>query len=108
MNVLVQMLVDLIDFGMSAEGAIRAPRFHCEQEEPILIEHGEDMEWGFSREVIEALRGMGHVLRFTGDEPNPLYRRVAAPNIITHDPATREKQGAARRIPIIDGAVAGY
>jgi len=108
MNVSVQILVDLVDFGMSAEEAVRAPRFHCEQEEPILIEHGEDMEWGFSREMIEALRGMGHVLRSTGEEPNPLYRRVAYPYVITCDPTTGERRGAARRVPMVGGAAAGY
>jgi gamma-glutamyltranspeptidase/glutathione hydrolase len=107
-NVLAQMLVDLIDFGMTAEEAIRAPRFHCEQEEPILFEHGEDMAWGFSSEVIEALRGMGHVLRFTGEEPNPRDWRVAWQYVITCDPTTGERRGAVRRVPVIEGAVAGY
>ncbi len=107
MNVLVQLLVDMIDFGMSVEEAVRAPRFHCEQDEPILIECGADLAWGFSEKVITSLRNMGHFVQCTGDQPDPLVWRVATPNVIMVDAHTGERQGAARRIPIGAGAVAG-
>jgi gamma-glutamyltranspeptidase/glutathione hydrolase len=108
MNVLVQILVDMLDFGMSAERAVTAPRFHCEQAEPLLIEHGEDMKWGFSTDVINALKRMGHQLRSTGDERNPLYRRVAYPFVVTCDPLTKERRGATQQMPTPVGAVVGY
>jgi len=108
MNILVQILVDLIDFGLSAEEAIHAPRFHCEDQEPILMEYGEDMAWGFPRQTIESLSRMGHVLRFTGEAINPLYRRVAFPYLIARDSITGEWQGAACQVPMSEGAVAAY
>ena len=108
MNVLVQILVDLIDFEMSAEEVIRAPRFHCEEAEPILLEHGDDLAWGYPKEVVEALRRMGHAVRHTGEKPGPFSGRVASANAIIFDPTAREYRGVVRRLPMQAGAVAGF
>ncbi|MGA1237250.1 MAG: gamma-glutamyltransferase [Limisphaerales bacterium] len=71
----VQVLVNLIDFGMSLQEAGDAPRMHhVRSSEPTgerMVDGGQlNVEAGFEPEVLEELRGRGHRI---GSEPTAYY-----------------------------------
>ena len=74
----------------------------------MLLEHGDDLAWGYPKEVVEALSRMGHVVRHTGEKPGPISGRVASANAIVFDPIAWEYRGVVRQLPVQAGAVAGY
>jgi gamma-glutamyltranspeptidase/glutathione hydrolase len=101
----VQVLVNLIDFGMNLQEAGDAPRIdHEGSSEPTgepLQEQGGTvaLEGGFAPEVLEALRARGHVLV----ERRGVFGGYQA---VARDPETGVYTGAsdARK----DGQAAGY
>lgn len=60
-----QLVVNLIDFGMSAQEAVTAPRIHCEGDDPIAVSSV------VSDSVIDELRKMGHTVRRGQDWGGP-------------------------------------
>jgi gamma-glutamyltranspeptidase/glutathione hydrolase len=56
----VGTLVNVIDFGMSLEDAIRAPKFTSRVGYPVL-----HLEGGFPAESVEALKALGHTVDAT-------------------------------------------
>ena len=94
-NSVLQVVLNVVDFGMDLDEAVMASRFH-HQWLPDRIRVEED---GLDPSVVEALEGMGHRVDARGTQG-----RV---NAILIDPATGERLGFADpRAP--DGAAAGH
>lgn len=58
-SALAQIIVNIVDFGMSIDQAIEAPRFHCEKKTLYL-------EGRFAPAVVEELRRRGHPVQVRG------------------------------------------
>ena len=102
----VQILVNLIDFGMSLQEAGDAPRLHHDgSTEPTgqstaMSDGGVlELESGFSPETIRGLMRKGHVVKFA-DGPYGGYQAIA------RDPVTGVYAGASESRK--DGNAAGY
>ncbi len=61
-NTVVTLIVNVVDYGMDAEEANRAPRFLCQKSDPVL-----SLEARFRPEVQEAMKKKGHRLQLYGD-----------------------------------------
>ena len=101
----VQVLVNLIDFGMSLQEAGDAPRVHhVGSSEPTgerMMDGGTlNLEPGFSVETKATLRAMGHRI---GEEPTAYYGGYQA---IRWDTVNRVYLGASESRK--DGQAAGY
>ena len=59
---LAEIIVNVVDFGMSAESANQAPRFYCQVNDSYL-----NLENRISEPIREALIGKGHELKIHGD-----------------------------------------
>ena len=81
-NVVLQMAVNLIHFGMTIADAIAAPRLHTEGSEPIQVENK------MPQATIDALRGRGYELQL-------MHGVGGAASGIVRDAATHTLQGAA-------------
>lgn len=85
---LLQVFLNVVDFGMNPQEAVEAPRFNSEAMYSSFDDHSDepltlDIEKRFEPAVLEALRVRGHKLRVGGDWSNP-----TAPTIVEFDPAT--------------------
>ena len=94
---LVQVVVNIIDHGMGIQKAIDAPKFHCENREPIIVETAIP----FKENVIMALWNMGHDI----GSPWP-GNRLASPNGILIDIKTDRLHGGVD--PRRPGLAAGH
>lgn len=81
-----QLLVSILDFGMSPAEALDVPRCYCDDAEPVLLEHreirlrrddqtpfpeersrsGVKITWRESQKLFQALSLMGHSVEFSG------------------------------------------
>jgi len=95
----LQVLMDLIDFGMTPQQAVDAPRFHEQwQPESVMIE-----EKAFSPSLMTELRALGYTFRDARSEGG----EWGSAQVIEIDPLTGAMLGGSdRRRP--GGAVAGY
>jgi gamma-glutamyltranspeptidase/glutathione hydrolase len=94
-SAMVQILVNVIDFGMSITEAIDAPRFHPVREHLV-------MENRFPAEVRNELEKMGHVLHLA----SPLHVYFGGAHAILIDPEDGALHGGAD--PRRDGKAIGY
>jgi gamma-glutamyltranspeptidase/glutathione hydrolase len=79
---LLQVLLNLIDFGMSPQEAVEAPRFQTEHFYASFAMHefvpGKlNLEGRISKETADKLTGLGHKVNITGDWSN-----LSAPTVI--------------------------
>lgn len=81
-NTTLQLILNMVDFGMGIDEAVAAPRIH-HQWLPDRIRIEED---GASAETVEALEAMGHTVQMGG--------RQGSANSVGVDPATGELVGA--------------
>jgi gamma-glutamyltranspeptidase / glutathione hydrolase len=85
---LLQIFLNVVEFGMNPEEAVEAPRFNSEAMYSSFDDHSDrplvlDVETRISAPVLEALRGRGHKLEMQGEWGNP-----TAPTMVEYDPAT--------------------
>ena len=85
---LLQVFLNVADFGMNPQEAVEAPRFNSEamyssfddhSDQPLLL----DVERRIDGAVLDALRAKGHKLNLGGDWSNP-----TAPTIVEFNPST--------------------
>lgn len=81
-----QLIVNLIDFNMTAEEANKAPRLFCQKFDDYL-----HLENRFTSETIDGLKAKGHNVKVYGDFD--LF--FGGAQIITYDPVTGIYQGSA-------------
>lgn len=96
-STVVQMIVNLIDYGASIQEAIEAPRFYARDTEKDL-----HIESRFPQELQDALKAMGYTLNVRG--AYDLYFGGAQGLVI--DPVTGKLHGGAD--PRRSGGVVGY
>ena len=60
-NTVLEVLVNVIDFGMNAADAVDAPRLHHQWQPDVLR-----LEHGFSPDTVALLKAMGHAIEFEG------------------------------------------
>jgi gamma-glutamyltranspeptidase/glutathione hydrolase len=85
---LLQIFLDVADFGMNPEEAVEAPRFNSEAMYSTFDDHSDqplvlDVENRISEAALKALRERGHKLVIQGEWSNP-----TAPTLVEYDPAT--------------------
>jgi gamma-glutamyltranspeptidase/glutathione hydrolase len=103
----VQVLVNMIDFGMNPQQALDAPRFCIEPQ--VSLTTGEllpipiGLEEGISEEVVDKLRGMGHLVTPLRGYQRSLFGRG---QIIRRDPKTGVMTAGSD--PRADGQAIGY
>ncbi len=93
----VELIVNVVDFDMSATEANWAPRFYCQKFEDYL-----HLEYGISDEVRQKLERMGHTVRVY--ENRDLF--FGGAQLILVDPVSGEYQGSAD--PRRGGVAIGY
>jgi len=95
----LQVLMDMIDFGMTPQQAVDAPRFHEQwQPEPVMVE-----DKAFSPSLTTELRALGYTFRDARSEGG----EWGSAQVIEIDPLTGAMLGGSdRRRP--GGEVAGY
>src|SRR5579863_1097325 len=85
---LLQVFLNVVDFGMNPQEAVEAPRFNSEamyssfddhSDQPLLL----DIERRFDPAVLDELRARGHKLNLGGDWSND-----TAPTIVEYDAST--------------------
>jgi gamma-glutamyltranspeptidase/glutathione hydrolase len=92
---LLQIFLNVVEFGMNPQEAVEAPRFNSEAMYSSFDNHGDqpltlDVEKRFEEAVLAALRARGHKLQVGGDWSNP-----TSPTLIEYDPATGVIAGGA-------------
>ena len=92
---LLQIFLNVVEFGMNPQEAVEAPRFNSEAMYSSFDNHGDqpltlDVEKRFEEAVLAALRARGHKLQVGGDWSNP-----TSPTMIEYDPATGVIAGGA-------------
>jgi gamma-glutamyltranspeptidase/glutathione hydrolase len=93
-NTVLQTMLNVIDFGMSVQEAVDAPRIHHQwMPDRLALER-----IGFSEDVIQALRSRGHNIEVRG--------LIGDCQAIMVDPQTGTRMAAAD--PRLDGKAAGY
>ncbi len=97
-SVVLEILVNLIDFGMDAEEAVAAPRFHPVDPGGRKL----SVETGVAEDVLEDLRGRGWEI----EERDPEGAYFGGAQVLLRDPATGVITGAAD--PRRDGNVDGF
>ena len=85
---LLQIFLNVVEFGMNPEEAVEAPRFNSEAMYSTFDDHSDqplvlDVETRISEPVLEALRARGHKLVMQGEWGNP-----TSPTMVMYDPAT--------------------
>ncbi len=93
-NTVFQTIVNVIDFGMTIQEAVDAPRIHHQwMPDRLLMERT-----GFADDVVQALRARGHKVTVRGT--------IGDCQAIVIDPQTGVRLGAAD--PRLDGKAIGY
>ena len=92
-TVTAQLAAYLIDFGMSAEQTVTAPRVHTEGGEPIAVSSA------VPESTVEELRSLGHTVRRGQDVGGPRTEIGGQANAITIDPATGALSAASGHGP---------
>ncbi len=92
---LLQIFLNVVEFGMNPQEAVEAPRFNSAAMFSSFDNHGEQplalaVEKRFEPAVLDALRARGHQLVLGADWSNP-----TAPTMIEYDPATGVIAGGA-------------
>jgi gamma-glutamyltranspeptidase/glutathione hydrolase len=92
---LLQVFLNVVEFGMNPQEAVEAPRFNSEAMYSSFDEHGDqpltlDLEKRFEEAVLNGLRARGHKLVVGGEWSNP-----TAPTIVEYDPVTGVIQAGA-------------
>jgi gamma-glutamyltranspeptidase/glutathione hydrolase len=85
---LLQIFLNVVEFGMSPEEAVEAPRFNSEAMYSSFDDHSDqplalEVETRINEAVLRALRERGHKLVIQGEWGNP-----TAPTMVEYDPAT--------------------
>jgi gamma-glutamyltranspeptidase / glutathione hydrolase len=85
---LLQVFLNIVDFGMNPQEAVEAPRFNSEAMYSSFDDHGDmpltlQIEKRIPEQTLDALRERGHKLDLQGDWDNP-----TSPTVILFDPAT--------------------
>jgi len=85
---LLQIFLNVVEFGMNPEEAVEAPRFNSEAMYSTFDDHSDqslvlDVETRISEPVLEALRERGHKLVMQDDWGNP-----TSPTMVMYDPTT--------------------
>jgi len=93
-NTVLETIVDAVDFGMNAQDAVDAARFH-HQWLPDIINYE---KFGFSPDTIRELSRRGHILREAGAQ--------GVAQIIIYDPKEDILEGGSDR-RVADGAAVG-
>ncbi len=96
-STVVQMIVNLVDFNMTAEEANFAPRFFCQKFDDYLY-----VESRIPAKIVDELRQMGHNVQVLGDYD--LF--FGGAQLITVDPVTGTYYGSAD--PRRGGSAVGY
>lgn len=107
-NVVLQVLIDLLDYHLPCERIVSAPRFHIEADEPLLLEHGSAIEWGYSDETARELARLGHRLVSVADGPEIRWPRVARVFGIVCDLARGTLHGGVQGRPLTRELAKGY
>jgi gamma-glutamyltranspeptidase/glutathione hydrolase len=93
-NTVLQTILNVLDFGMSVQEAVDAPRIHHQwMPDRLVLER-----IGFSEDVIQALKSRGQIVEVRG--------LIGDCQAIIVDPKTGALMGAAD--PRLDGRAAGY
>jgi gamma-glutamyltranspeptidase/glutathione hydrolase len=92
---LLQIFLNVVEFGMNPQEAVEAPRFNSEAMFSTFDNHGDQplalaVEKRFEPAVLDALRARGHQLLVGGDWSNP-----TAATLIEYNPATGVIAGGA-------------
>ncbi|MBZ5563331.1 MAG: gamma-glutamyltransferase family protein [Acidobacteriia bacterium] len=92
---LLQIFLNVVEFGMNPQEAVEAPRFNSEAMYSSFDDHSDqplalDVESRIPAKVLDELRTRGHKLVLGGDWSNP-----TAPTMIEYDPATGVIKGGA-------------
>jgi gamma-glutamyltranspeptidase/glutathione hydrolase len=98
-NTTMQLILNVIDHGMTIQEAVDAPRIHHQWFPDRL-----NIEGGVSQEIIESLKAKGHTIRTSGFFSGS-YRQGDGHSIMV-DPKTGYLLGAPD--PRIEGAAFGY
>jgi gamma-glutamyltranspeptidase/glutathione hydrolase len=98
-NTTLQLILNVIDHGMTMQEAVDAPRIH-HQWFPDRV----SVERGVAADVIEALKAMGHNVNTTGFEGDPYVQGDGHSVMI--DPETGNRLGAPD--PRSTGAAYGH
>ncbi|HYK87370.1 MAG TPA: gamma-glutamyltransferase [Acidobacteriota bacterium] len=93
-NTVLQTVINVIDFGMTIQEAVDAPRIHHQWMPDRLVLEGS----GFAEDVVQALRARGHNVVVDGT--------IGDCQAILIDPRTGVRLGAAD--PRLDGRALGY
>jgi gamma-glutamyltranspeptidase / glutathione hydrolase len=85
---LLQIFLNVVEFGMNPQEAVEAPRFNSEAMYSSFDDHSDqpltlDVEKRFEQAVLDQLRARGHKLVVGGDWSNP-----TAPTMVEYNPAT--------------------
>jgi gamma-glutamyltranspeptidase/glutathione hydrolase len=81
-TVTAQLVVNLLDFGLAPGAAIRAPRVHVEDDEPVAVSSA------VPDAVVEQLRALGHTVRRGQDTGGPPEEIGGVANALGIDPDT--------------------
>ena len=87
-STLAEIIVNIVDFGMSAESANQAPRFHCQVNDDYL-----SLESRFPEEIVKELEAKGHNIKTLG--AYDLF--FGGAQFIIVDPETGKYYGTADR-----------
>ena len=85
---LLQIFLNVVEFGMDPQQAVEAPRFNSEAMYSSFDDHSDqpltlDVERRFEQTVLDRLKARGHKLEIGGDWSNP-----TAPTMVEYDAAT--------------------
>jgi gamma-glutamyltranspeptidase/glutathione hydrolase len=86
---LLQIFLNVVEFGMNPQEAVEAPRFNSAAMYSTFDDHGDqplvlDIEQRFEPAVLEELRARGHKLRVGGDWSNP-----TSPTMVEYNSTTQ-------------------
>ena len=92
---LLQIFLNVVDFGMNPQEAVEAPRFNSEAMYSSFDDHRDQplalgVETRISEAVLKALRERGHVLVMQGEWGNP-----TAPTLVEYDPVAGVSRAGA-------------
>ena len=85
---LLQIFLNVVEFGMDPQQAVEAPRFNSEAMYSSFDDHSDqpltlDVERRFEQTVLDQLKARGHKLEIGGDWSNP-----TEPTMVEYDAAT--------------------
>ncbi len=93
---LLQIFLNVVEFGMNPQEAVEAPRFNSEAMYSSFDDHSDQprvlqVESRFAKNVIEELENRGHKMVVGGNRSDPLggaWSNPTAPTMIEYNPAT--------------------